>query len=619
MLMLMCVLRIKISELKNKLKIVDKGKNVNNKFDKSEALGTLLCITPLPKNIAIKAKKVSNSKVNADRLKPVTSHPTPKNEQGQKQNENVLARGMYRITKTKTRTPDSKSNINVSNSTGVESSNSVRRPKSKDIKSKNRVLQNTNAKISTVHVWKMSRSCVTRYALSGNSNVKRALFTTPVVAKSKTLGATSVVVKSRLSVANTPKATNKVFSASSLSHDSSQSKTLSNYMKKQNSNKLKVAKIVTTQKWVAKLSTLLSAFVSCDADDPTRPLDCLGHKLFLVRQFCDGDLEVAFRSNTCYVQNLEGDDLFTGSRDSNLYTISISEMAASSLAEAIANACFTQNCSIVHTRYNKTPYKLIRGRKSNIQYFDVFGSICYPKNDRDDLGKMKSKADIAEQVATEPNSPVLNANADEYVQEDVADFDENVFYTAPPTPVFKEAESSLAYPDPSNMHEFHQKHRSSDRWTKNHPIEQVTCDPLKPVMTRNRLQTDAEVCMYALIELVECRIGINIIAVKWIWKNKTDAENTVIRNKSCLVAKGYRQEEGIDLEESFAPVARHEAVRIFVAYAAHKNFPIYQMDVKTTFLNGLLKEEVFVRQLDGFVDPNFLNHVYRLKKDMYGL
>ncbi|GJZ76203.1 retrovirus-related pol polyprotein from transposon TNT 1-94 [Tanacetum coccineum] len=120
-------------------------------------------------------------------------------------------------------------------------------------------------------------------------------------------------------------------------------------------------------------------------------------------------------------------------------------------------------------------------------------------------------------------------------------------------------------------------------------------------------------------ELVECPIGINIIALKWIWKNKTDAENTVIRNKSRLVAKGYGQEEGIDFEESFAPVARLEAVRIFVAYAAHKNFPIYQMDVKTTFLNGPLKEEVFVRQPDGFVDPDFPNHVYRLKKALYGL
>ncbi|GKB68626.1 retrovirus-related pol polyprotein from transposon TNT 1-94 [Tanacetum coccineum] len=90
-------------------------------------------------------------------------------------------------------------------------------------------------------------------------------------------------------------------------------------------------------------------------------------------------------------------------------------------------------------------------------------------------------------------------------------------------------------------------------------------------------------------------------------------------NKSRLVTKGYGQKDGIDFEESFAPVARLEAVRIFVAYAAHKNFPIYQMDIKTAFLNGPLKEEVFVRQLDGFVDPDFSNDVYRLKKAVYGL
>ncbi|GJU83776.1 retrovirus-related pol polyprotein from transposon TNT 1-94 [Tanacetum coccineum] len=132
----------------------------------------------------------------------------------------------------------------------------------------------------------------------------------------------------------------------------------------------------------------------------------------------------------------------------------------------------------------------------------------------------------AEQVVTEPNSPVLNENADEFVQEVIADLDGDVFYIAPPTPVFKEAESFSIYQDPLNMHEFHKKHRSSDRWTKNHPIEQVIGDPSKP-------------------------------------------------NKSRLVAKGYRQEEGIDFEESFALVARLEAVRIFVAYAAHKNFPIY--------------------------------------------
>nr|GFC11941.1 opie1 putative pol protein [Tanacetum cinerariifolium] len=84
----------------------------------------------------------------------------------------------------------------------------------------------------------------------------------------------------------------------------------------------------------------------------------------------------------------------------------------------------------------------------------------------------------------------------------------------------------------------------------------------------------------------------NVINLKWLWKNKRDEENTVIRNKSRLVAKGYAQKEGVDFEESFAPVARLEAVRLFIAYAAHKSFIIYQMDVKTAFLYGPLKEEV---------------------------
>ncbi|GJX55055.1 retrovirus-related pol polyprotein from transposon TNT 1-94 [Tanacetum coccineum] len=92
-------------------------------------------------------------------------------------------------------------------------------------------------------------------------------------------------------------------------------------------------------------------------------------------------------------------------------------------------------------------------------------------------------------------------------------------------------------------------------------------------------------------ELIDKPFGKIVIKLKWLWKNKKDEDQTVIRNKSRLVAKGYAQEEGIDFEESFAPVARLEAVRIFVAYAAHKSFLIYQMDVKTTFLNGPLKEE----------------------------
>ncbi|GJR57015.1 hypothetical protein Tco_1499177 [Tanacetum coccineum] len=256
-------------------------------FDKSEAL-------PLPKNIAIKAKKLSNSKVNADRSKPVTSHPTPNNEQG------------------------------------VESSNSVRRQKSKDTKLKNRVLKNTNAKSSIAHVRKMSRSvsiysnkcetrnstlchanksvlntknvtavndgsnivcvscgkdvfllshekCVARYALSRNSNVKRALFTTPIAAKSKNLRATSIVAKSRLGVAKTPIATNKVSSALPLFPDSSQSRTLSNYMKNKIATSRKWKKWFEYQQsfnWIPKSKTAQSLLSETKSRDPTRPLDC---------------------------------------------------------------------------------------------------------------------------------------------------------------------------------------------------------------------------------------------------------------------------------------------------------------------------------------------------------
>nr|GEZ84545.1 retrovirus-related Pol polyprotein from transposon TNT 1-94 [Tanacetum cinerariifolium] len=110
-----------------------------------------------------------------------------------------------------------------------------------------------------------------------------------------------------------------------------------------------------------------------------------------------------------------------------------------------------------------------------------------------------------------------------------------------------------------------------------------------------------------------------VIRLKWLWKNKKDEDQTVIHNKARLVAKGYAQEEGIDFEESFTPVARLEVVRIFIAYAAHKYFSIYHMDVKTAFLNGPLKEEVYVAQPDSFVDPDHPEKVYRLKKALYGL
>ncbi|GKB67161.1 retrovirus-related pol polyprotein from transposon TNT 1-94 [Tanacetum coccineum] len=110
-----------------------------------------------------------------------------------------------------------------------------------------------------------------------------------------------------------------------------------------------------------------------------------------------------------------------------------------------------------------------------------------------------------------------------------------------------------------------------------------------------------------------------IINLKWIFKVKQDEFGGVLKNKARLVAKGFRQEEGIDFEESFAPVARIEAIRIFIENAAHKNMTVYQMDVKIAFLNDKLREEVYVSQPKGFVDADHLNHMYRLKKALYGL
>ncbi|GJW67995.1 putative RNA-directed DNA polymerase [Tanacetum coccineum] len=177
------------------------------------------------------------------------------------------------------------------------------------------------------------------------------------------------------------------------------------------------------------------------------------------------------------------------------------------------------------------------------------------------------------------------------------------------------------------------------RWTKDHPLDNIVGNPSRPVSTRKQLASDALWCCFhtelskvepknfkmAVIEdcwfqamqdeihefdrlevweLVPRPIYVMVIALKWIYKVKLDEYGDVLKNKARLVAKGYRQEEGIDFEESFAPVARIEAIRIFIANAATKNMIIYQMDVKTAFLNGDLQEEVFVSQPEGFKDQD---------------
>ncbi|GKE43104.1 retrovirus-related pol polyprotein from transposon TNT 1-94, partial [Tanacetum coccineum] len=163
------------------------------------------------------------------------------------------------------------------------------------------------------------------------------------------------------------------------------------------------------------------------------------------------------------------------------------------------------------------------------------------------------------QPITEPITPttIVHAEENNTDQAEDAQFEPYEFINPFCTLVQEVAESSSRTVDTSNMHTFYQRYQSDYRWTKDHPLEQAR-----------------------------------------------------------LVAKGYAHEEGIDFKESFDPVARMEAVWIFIAYAAHKSFPIYQMDVKSAFLNGPLKEVVYVAQPDGFVDPGHPEKLYRLRKSL---
>ncbi|KAJ9561948.1 hypothetical protein OSB04_007108 [Centaurea solstitialis] len=158
-------------------------------------------------------------------------------------------------------------------------------------------------------------------------------------------------------------------------------------------------------------------------------------------------------------------------------------------------------------------------------------------------------------------------------------------------------------------------------WTRDHPPSQIIGNPSQPVQTRSTKNVHNLILFGGFLSDFEPSdtMGKSIIGLKWIFWNKKDENDLIIRNKARLLAKGYRQQEGIDYDETFAPVARIEAIRIFLTYAAHKNMTVYWMGVKCAFLNGVLQEEVYVEQPEGFVDPRYPTHVYVLDKALYGL
>ncbi|GJY96614.1 retrovirus-related pol polyprotein from transposon TNT 1-94 [Tanacetum coccineum] len=350
----------------------------------------------------------------------------------------------------------------------------------------------------------------------------------------------------------------------------------------------------------------------------------LGYNLFSVGQFCDADLEVAFQENTCFIRNLEASKTKSWlwhRRLSHLNFGTLNKIAKDGLARGIPRLKFQKDhlCSACALGKSKKSSHQPKAEDTNQEklYFCIW--IC-----------------VARCVW-----PVLTGKG---------------FEESPKTPTFHDDplnespnKDSTSQGSSSNMRQIHTPFEHLGRWTKDHPIANVIGDPSRSVSTRKQLEMDAMWCYFDAFltsvepknlklamtepswidamqeeiheferlevwELVSCLDNVFLIKLKWIYKVKTDESGGVLKNKARLVTQGFRQEEGIDFEESFAPVARIEAIRIFIAYAAHKNMIIYQMDVKTAFLNDELKKEVYVSQPEGFVDQDNPSHVYKLKK-----
>ncbi|GKC90902.1 retrovirus-related pol polyprotein from transposon TNT 1-94 [Tanacetum coccineum] len=160
-----------------------------------------------------------------------------------------------------------------------------------------------------------------------------------------------------------------------------------------------------------------------------------------------------------------------------------------------------------------------------------------------------------------------------------------------------------------------------DRWSQDKHIENIIGNPGRGMLTRSiakELSTaSANECLFVdFLSKEPKKVSEALHHPRW---NKRDETGVVIKNKARLVAQGYNQQEGIDYDETFAPIARLEAIRIFLAFSTYMNFIVYQMDVKSAFLNGKLKEEVYVKQPPGFESNEFPNHVCKLEKALYGL
>ncbi|GKB18606.1 retrovirus-related pol polyprotein from transposon TNT 1-94 [Tanacetum coccineum] len=415
---------------------------------------------------------------------------------------------------------------------------------------------------------------------------------------------------------------------------------------------------------------------------------------FSVGQFCDYDLEVAFRKHTCYIRDLEGVDLLKGSRGSNLYILSLEDMMLSSpiclLSKASKTKSWLWHRRLSHLNFDSITalakqglVKFLRSKDEVPEFVIKFLKMiqvhlnAIVQNIRTDYGTefvnqtlrayyedvgISHQTSIARSpqqngVVKRRNRTLVEAARTMLIFSKAplfqwakavttACYTQNLWTTYPTTLRASENNSvrTRAYllltPHLRKISSGHVPNPLSPTPVASLVPAVVALDPSDSTSTPSSTTIDQDALSPTLkeaswIEAMQKELNefnrlevwelvprpdhVMIITLKWIFKVKLDELGGVLKNKARLVARGYRQEKGIDFKESFALVARLEAIRIFIAYVACMNMIVYQMDVKTTFLNGILREEVYVSQADGFVDQDNPNHVYKLKKALYGL
>ncbi|GJT86427.1 retrovirus-related pol polyprotein from transposon TNT 1-94 [Tanacetum coccineum] len=316
---------------------------------------------------------------------------------------------------------------------------------------------------------------------------------------------------------------------------------------------------------------------------------------------------------------------------------------------------------LIRAILGKTPYELLRGRKPTLDYFIMFGSKCFILNTKDYLTKFNPKSYEGVFLGYSQNSKayiILNIHTRK--------FDESLNVTFDETPPLSKTsslvdddldeEEALKLTEKKNLeNDIEDETLKLDeivniKESRNHPLENVIGNVNQRTLRSQAQNQSNFVCFISTIEpknvnealtndswivamqeelnqfiandvweLVPQPRNMTIIGTKWVFRNKLDENGIVSRNKARLVAQGYNQQEGIDYDETYAPVARLESIRILLAYACALDFKLFQMDVKSAFLNGFINEEVYVAQPLGFIDFEKPDHVYKLKKALYGL